>query len=238
MLWYVQSGGFKAGDRLPPERELADMLGVSRTALRGAITKLISMGVLESRRGSGPYVRAPKPVNIFQEAHSLSDIIRSAGFEPSSRLLDAHLFNLDAALAAKLSRPVGSPAFVMSRVRLADEVPVAVETVYLNYAVCPGIEKHDFAVESLYDVLNNEYNVYVKHGTERLSITYANKDEAELLQVPAGAPVYFESALECAEDMTPVEYVKAVLNPGRLRFASNGLKNGQVSKVGATWLRL
>lgn len=237
MLWYVQNGGFKAGDRLPPERELADILGVSRTALRGAITKLISMGVLESRRGSGTYVRAPKPVNIFQEAHNFSEIIRSAGYTPTSQLLDARLLTVDSLLAAKLSLPAGSTAFAIHRIRLADEVPVAVETAYVNYAICPGIEKHDFAVESLYDVLNHEYNVYVKRGTERLSITYANKEEAELLQVPVGAPVYFESALECAEDMTPVEYVKAVLNPNRLRFASNGLKNGQVSKVGAAWLR-
>lgn len=44
------------GDRLPAERELSPQLGVSRPALREAIRRLRSGGVLESRRGSGTYV--------------------------------------------------------------------------------------------------------------------------------------------------------------------------------------
>ena len=66
-MWYIKSEGLKGGDPLMPERELAEKLGVSRTALRAAITQLISTHVLESRQGSGTYVLPPKPINIFQE---------------------------------------------------------------------------------------------------------------------------------------------------------------------------
>lgn len=45
------------GDRLPPERELAELLGVSRTVLREAITALEEKGLIEVRQGSGAYVR-------------------------------------------------------------------------------------------------------------------------------------------------------------------------------------
>lgn len=48
------------GDRLPAERVLCEEIGVSRTALRAGITRLISCGTLESRRGSGTYVCPPK----------------------------------------------------------------------------------------------------------------------------------------------------------------------------------
>lgn len=58
ILWYIKSEGLKGGDRLMPERELAERLGVSRTALRAAITQLVSTHVLESRQGVG-HVRAP-----------------------------------------------------------------------------------------------------------------------------------------------------------------------------------
>lgn len=46
------------GDRLPPERELAAQLGVSRSSLREGLRRLSDLGIIESRHGSGTY-RAP-----------------------------------------------------------------------------------------------------------------------------------------------------------------------------------
>jgi GntR family transcriptional regulator, transcriptional repressor for pyruvate dehydrogenase complex len=52
----IQKGTLKPGERLPPERELAEMLQVSRPTLRAGLRSLAAMGVLESRHGSGTYV--------------------------------------------------------------------------------------------------------------------------------------------------------------------------------------
>jgi GntR family transcriptional repressor for pyruvate dehydrogenase complex len=52
----ILEGSLKTGDRLPPERELAIELGVSRPSLREAIQKLASKGMLTSRQGGGTYV--------------------------------------------------------------------------------------------------------------------------------------------------------------------------------------
>ncbi|PXW93520.1 GntR family transcriptional regulator [Sphaerotilus hippei] len=49
-------GSFKPGDRLPPERQLAEQLGVSRPSLREAIQKLAARGLVTSRQGGGTYV--------------------------------------------------------------------------------------------------------------------------------------------------------------------------------------
>ena len=46
----------KPGDRLPPERELAKQLGISRPSLRAGLRSLISMGVLISRQGAGTFI--------------------------------------------------------------------------------------------------------------------------------------------------------------------------------------
>jgi DNA-binding FadR family transcriptional regulator len=53
---YVVQNGFKSGDALPAEAELARQLGVSRTSVREAVKALETIGILESRRGSGVYV--------------------------------------------------------------------------------------------------------------------------------------------------------------------------------------
>ena len=52
----ILEGSLKPGDRLPPERELAADLGVSRPSLREAIQKLASKGLVQSRQGGGTFV--------------------------------------------------------------------------------------------------------------------------------------------------------------------------------------
>jgi GntR family transcriptional repressor for pyruvate dehydrogenase complex len=53
----IQTGRFEIGDRLPPERKLAEMLGISRPTVRQALYALAVLGVLEIRQGSGTYVK-------------------------------------------------------------------------------------------------------------------------------------------------------------------------------------
>jgi GntR family transcriptional repressor for pyruvate dehydrogenase complex len=52
---------FKPGQQIPPERELAEALKVSRTSVRDAIGKLVAMGLLEQHQGQGTFVRVPEP---------------------------------------------------------------------------------------------------------------------------------------------------------------------------------
>ena len=52
----IHRGELRLGDRLPPERDLARLLGVSRPTLRAGIRTLAAVGVLQSRQGAGTFV--------------------------------------------------------------------------------------------------------------------------------------------------------------------------------------
>jgi GntR family transcriptional regulator, transcriptional repressor for pyruvate dehydrogenase complex len=52
----IHRGDLRPGDRLPPERDLAKMLGVSRPTLRAGIGALAALGILQSRQGAGTFV--------------------------------------------------------------------------------------------------------------------------------------------------------------------------------------
>jgi len=56
----------KAGDRLPPERELAAMMGVSRSSLREALRALAMLGVAEMRQGDGTYLTNLQPGSLMR----------------------------------------------------------------------------------------------------------------------------------------------------------------------------
>jgi GntR family transcriptional repressor for pyruvate dehydrogenase complex len=55
----IFKGDFKAGQQILPERELAQSMAVSRTSVRNAINKLVTMGLLEHRQGQGTFVSSP-----------------------------------------------------------------------------------------------------------------------------------------------------------------------------------
>ena len=57
----LQQGELKAGSRLPPERELADMLGISRPSLRTALKALSVMGIIRAKPGAGTFIAESLP---------------------------------------------------------------------------------------------------------------------------------------------------------------------------------
>jgi GntR family transcriptional repressor for pyruvate dehydrogenase complex len=57
----IRTGGLKPGDRLPPEKELSESLGLSRNSLREAVKALEMINVLDVRRGDGTYVTNLRP---------------------------------------------------------------------------------------------------------------------------------------------------------------------------------
>lgn len=62
----IRDGQLKAGDKLPPERELAEIFQVSRSSLRDAIRTLELMGLVEPRQGEGTVVRDPSAETLVQ----------------------------------------------------------------------------------------------------------------------------------------------------------------------------
>jgi Transcriptional regulators len=74
----IKQEALKPGDRLPPERELSKQLGISRPSLRAGLSSLISMGVLQSRQGSGTFlVDGPpgldsEPLRLLAQLHGFS----------------------------------------------------------------------------------------------------------------------------------------------------------------------
>lgn len=70
----ISKGELKPGDRIPSERELAAMLGVSRPSVREAIMVLDAMGFLEARQGGGTYVRALTESSIMDPLAKLVEM--------------------------------------------------------------------------------------------------------------------------------------------------------------------
>jgi len=67
----ILRGELRAGERLPPERELAASLGVGRSSVREAVAKLAQLGLVEIRHGGGAMVRPVEDANVEVLRHLL-----------------------------------------------------------------------------------------------------------------------------------------------------------------------
>src|SRR3712207_1122752 len=61
----IERGDFFPGERLPPERELAERFNASRTTVRLALSALKSQGLIGSGQGQGTYVRKKRPMLVL-----------------------------------------------------------------------------------------------------------------------------------------------------------------------------
>ncbi|MDO8214117.1 FadR/GntR family transcriptional regulator [Conexibacter sp. CPCC 206217] len=80
------------GDRLPPERELATQLGVSRSSLREGLRRLSDLGIIESRQGSGTYLAPLDLGDLFAVRQQLEPL---AARLAAQRCSEAGLLRLD-----------------------------------------------------------------------------------------------------------------------------------------------
>src|SRR5687768_16846805 len=111
----IHSGELGAGDRLPPERDLAKLLGVSRPTLRAGIRSLSTVGILQSKQGAGTFV-AERDESPTLDTSALRLLSALHGFT-SDEMFEARLA-LEMSIAALAAERADSEQMA----RLAEEV--------------------------------------------------------------------------------------------------------------------
>ena len=174
----IESRQIGPDDALPPEREIADDLHVSRITVRKAIDGLVSEGLLVRRQGAGTYVCARVEKN-FSKLTSFSEDMRARGRTPRSVWLRKSEGSVTPEEALTLRSSPGTPVFRFQRIRFADDAPMCVESATVLASCLPSIE----AVEtSLYEALERAGNRPVR-ALQRLRAILFTAEQAKLLQI-------------------------------------------------------
>jgi GntR family transcriptional regulator len=142
----------RPGDALPTEAELCETFQVSRMTARQALTRLVSEGLIQRRRGQGTFVAAQQLHRGPGVLLSFSEEIRRRGMRPSSRVITATMEVAGPDEIRDLGLAPGTEIVRIVRVRRADDVPVAVE----NAALVPdlrGVLDVDLADGSLHEAV-------------------------------------------------------------------------------------
>ncbi len=216
----IRAGRYAAHQRLPSERELSAKFGVSRMTARQALLEMARNGAIYTRAGKGTFVAEPKIDQQLQALTGFSQEVRARGGRPASRVLDAYVGLPSPDVAVQLRLSSGSDEVIcLSRLRLADGLPLAIETAYLPLSLCPNLLEHDFTAESLYAVLEQDYGLRLTQAEQTIEAALASPRELELLQLTPPAPVMRMQRLTWAGTV-PVEYVVSAYRGDRYKFRS------------------
>jgi GntR family transcriptional regulator len=183
------SGEIPPGGRFPTERDLSKRFQVSRVTANKALSQLVMEGLLQFRPGVGTFVRKEALELDFGALVSFTQKAQQAGRHPSTQVLDFERVGeaeLPEAVLRELGGAVPAGTYRMTRLRLADGIPMILERRHLRTEVCPRLSREELE-GSLYQRLRREADLRLVGADQILRAIQIGPADAERLQVEPGS---------------------------------------------------
>jgi len=205
----IISGELAAGERLPPEIELARLYGVSRITTTQALSALVSEGLIVRQQGRGTFVarRVDRKVRVARVTGSLEDLIQDAR-GVRTKLLGYEEVSAPPDVAELLEVRAGSPLMLITRLRLIGGSPLILARNYMRteWARCLDPGKVDWD-RTILELLEREAGLTIDIGQQTIQAETADATVATVLQVPVGSPVLQVRRLDISRKRGLIQYV-------------------------------
>ena len=187
LLQKIQDETWKPGQKIPTERELCEMYGVSRITVRKALDDLQNEGYLYRVQGKGTFVRRATMEKKLSKFYSFGDELRRRGMNEVAKLLSFSALTPEEAVRHRLELRAGEQVFCIRRQRLMDEVCYAIEVSYIPRSLTPALTAEMVKTNGLYSSLRL-LGVYPDRAVEQFRAAALTAPEGRLMGLPAGRP--------------------------------------------------
>ncbi|MHA4736189.1 MULTISPECIES: GntR family transcriptional regulator [Ensifer] len=207
----ILSGDFSEGEAIPSENQLRDQFGIARTTVRNAMALLVSEGLVQQVRGRGTIVsHRPISHNIWNFG-SFTELARKQGQRPVTQVLEHRADNGQLVLVRARGLANGDSVTWLN-----------VDTSELDLALYPGLDRYDFASQSLYEVLRRDYDRHPLRSELLLTVVPASDRLREVFAPAQDVPGYLCASGDVLDaDDRLVERTSIVYSPAvQMKFAT------------------
>lgn len=187
----IMEGEFAVGTLMPAEPELERRFAVSRTTVRRAMDLLARDGFIRAQRGLGTVVLDYKTKQNLNVITSMSETLKSKGYEVCPKSLYVDIVPAGTNIAKDLGLAPDELVARVQRIQLADGMPIAIMKNYIPAVTVPGIVNHVDEIHSLYQFVEERYNIHIETAHDRISARNADFTEAQMLDVPVGTALLY-----------------------------------------------
>ncbi len=204
----IAAGRLSDGEKLKPERSMAQELGIAVGTLRAALAEMEARGLLTRVQGSGNYIRAqPDAASVY--AFFRLELAEGGGGLPTAEVLSVERLAKDADLP-----PFGPHAegHRIRRLRRLAGQPAAVEEIWLDASHVPRVSASDLS-ESLYLFYRTRLNLWIVRAEDRVGQGCVPDWAPEAFGQPPGATVPQVVRVSHAQDGAAVEASRTWFDP-------------------------
>lgn len=213
----IETNEWQTGSKILGEFEMAKLFGVSRATLRKALDELERDGLVLRRPGDGTYVTVPRIDQRLASFYSFSSEIRSMGLLPSTQVLAFSVISADPSLFLHLQRPESPLVYRIHRLRMANDIPFAIETSYVPCGLFPKLTRALVDEFGLYAAMTKSGNITPDSAQETFESILMSEPDARLLKcTPPAAALYLERTTTSAE--TVIEFCTSVVRGDMYKY--------------------
>ncbi len=204
---------------MPGDHALCETYGVSRTVVRQALSELEVEGVVVRDRGRGTFVApARADEGLIASLTGLHEDLATKGVTLRSQVHTIAVVPADDNQADALGLDVGDPVVHIERLRSVADEPWVFAVTDVPAWAAPGLEQEDLTDRSLYELLEEEYDVRLVRGRRVVEARVAGQRLARLLGVRRSDPLLVLRSVSVDEEARPVESFVAFHRGDRSRF--------------------
>jgi len=200
----ILKGEYSEGDLIPSEREFSDSYELSSTTIRRALNDLVQENFLERKAGKGTFVRRRRVKRDLRKVLGFTKNMTEMGLAPATKVLSKKIVTPNAFARERLGLKKGDKVVRLERLRLADGIPMMLETRYIRTDLCPGIEKEELS-SSLWRVFEEKFGLKPNRHSQGMKIATVAGQAASQLTLNDNSLVFLIKGVTYVRDNEPIE---------------------------------
>ncbi len=214
----IAQGVYKPGDALPTEYELMRRYNLSSTTVRRAVHDLAREGLIYRKAGKGTFVKRTKVEERLLRLTSFAEEMQSRNIVPRFQLVHAKPLVPPAEIGTVLHLQPDQEAFLIERVQLANDEPIALAQGYWRCDIGQALVHQDLAQISLYEAIEQSLHIPLVEADESINAAVADAYLARHLETRRNAPLLVRRRLTFTTEMQPVEYTTTFYRADRYEY--------------------